>query len=126
MKMIRQPKVLQPDFWRRRHEHHSLWNGGRLMNDRRAAVRNRRVEKARLIVESIALVIGSLMILGAILFAVGLVRTEWLLHLLIGMGAALNLFLALRWILSELYLPAAAAFVLFLSSGGLLLFFLLE
>ena len=96
------------------------------MNDRRAAVRNRRVEKARLVVESIALVIGGLMILSAILFAVGLVRTEWLLHLLIGMGAALNLFLALRWILSELYLPAAAAFVLFLASGGLLLFFLLE
>ena len=96
------------------------------MNDRRAAVRNRRVEKARLVVESIALVIGGLMILGAILFAVGLVRSEWLLHLLIGMGAALNLFLALRWILSELYLPAAAAFVLFLASGGLLLFFLLE
>ena len=96
------------------------------MNDRRAAVRNRRVEKARLVVESIALVIGGLMILGAILFAVGLGRTEWLLHLLIGMGAALNLFLALRWILSELYLPAAAAFVLFLASGGLLLFFLLE
>ena len=66
------------------------------------------------------------MILGAILFAVGLVRTEWLLHLLIGMGAALNLFLALRWIVSELYLPPAAAFVLFLASGGLLLFFLLE
>ena len=38
------------------------------MNDRRAAVRNRRVEKARLVVESIALVIGGLMILGAILF----------------------------------------------------------
>ena len=96
------------------------------MNDRRAAVINRREEKARLVVESIALVIGGLMILGAILFAVGLVRTEWLLHLLIGMRAALNLIQALRWIVCELYLPAAAAFVLFLASGGLLLFFLLE
>ncbi len=97
------------------------------MSARRSAViRNRRVDKARRIVEGTALVIGGLMILGAILFALGLVRTEWLLHLLIGMGAALNLFLAVRWILSELYLPAVAAFVLFLISVGLLLFFLLE
>ncbi len=76
------------------------------------------------LLENGTMILAILLISAAILYTVGIFPSPWVLWLILGAGAVMNILIMIIGIMSELWIAAAAAFFVALGAVGGLYYFL--
>ncbi len=86
--------------------------------------RERRMSRIKELLENGTMILAMILIAAAILYTVGIFPSPWVLWLILGAGAVMNILIMIIGIMSELWIAAAAAFFVALGATGGLYYFM--